>query len=415
MLEPIVPPLALRLLDGLHGALWSAGLQSMRLRPDDILRAARKLTGLDDLGERDDPEGVAQLHDGLTQVCASIEEDADITVGGRLFMRQRLVDSVATRLRLVDWEARHTPPPLRPPIVIIGLPRSGTTWLHRLMALGPEARTIALWEFGRPVAPRRLDYWITVFALAVLRRTSPSIDAKHRFEVTSPEEDMLLLDGSGVSLSFPVFAPCSGYLQWYLQQDQRVAYRYWARLLRVFQARSPGQRLVLKAPAHTPWVDALVEAVPEALLVQTHRDPVPVMGSFGSLLHTLRGQFSRRRDPEDIGAEGIDLLSRLVHRNLDVRAERPELRIVDVPYRSLVQSPLATVAHIHDALGLPFDGRARERVTTLVRNRPQRKYGAHPYSLGEIGLTEGQVRDRFARYDAFCAGLATIDSAPDIA
>ena len=121
---------------------------------------------------------------------------------------------------------------------------------------------------------------------------------------------------------------------------------------------------------------------------------------------------------EELGTELILVcanISESATSDLDVRAERPELRIVDVPYRSLVQSPLATVAHIHDALGLPFDGRARERVTTLVRNRPQRKYGAHPYSLGEIGLTEGQVRDRFARYDAFCAGLATIDSAPDIA
>lgn len=410
MLEPVVPPLPLRLADQLYRWLGARGGPKIRLSPDDILRRARRSAGLHDLGEQSDPAGVAMLHEGLARLCTALHEEAELTLGGALFVRQRLVDVLGTRLRLVAWE--RDPPPervvLTPPIVILGLPRSGTTWLHRLMVEGPDARALALWEFGRPVAPRRIDRWITVAALAGMRLATRRMDAKHHFHPDQPEEDMLLLDGSGVSLTYAVLAAVPSYLRWMLQQDPRVPYGYWARLLRVVQARCPGKRLVLKAPAHTPWVDAILHAVPDACVVQTHRDPVPVLGSFGSLLHSIQGLFTDRRDPVALGRYALDLLEAFLARSLQARRALPADRVVDVPYAGLIADPTGTVARLHDRLGLPYDAPATDRVARRVAGRPQRAFGPHPYSLDDLGLAAAHVRARLADYERLRATLAPL-------
>ncbi len=403
MLEASRLPLPLRLGDRLHTWLWARGRPTLRLDAEAVLDAARTRTGLDDFGAAADPEGHAVLMEGLTRGCTALEADADLTLVGRLLMHMSLVDGMANRLRLYAWQKAHPVAeyPLTPPVVLVGLPRSGTTWSHRLLAASTQLRIILPWQLERPVQPRTLDRWTGALKVTTLRTLMPSLDVKHRLDNTQAEEEFSILDGTGSSIGFAMLFPETDYTDWYFAQDQRAPYRYWAEVLRAMESHAPGQRFLLKTPGHTPWMGAIVDAVPDATLIQLHRDPVQTVSSIASLMHTLRAPLTRHRDPHRLGQMALEIMANLADGGAAFRTAQPEARVLHVPYTALVADPVGTVARMHAHIGLPFDPAARVRVETLVRNRPQRKYGHHPHSLADVGLTEAEVRARFADHDAF--------------
>lgn len=271
-MQPPPPfPFLFRFANGVGALLDRVGLPPIRFEPGRLIARAEAKTGLSDWGEPGWQEGLARL-------CQSVAEDANLSLVGKIALHDVVSEALMTRLRRI--EARKTRPevfraPLVPPLIVVGLPRSGTTHLHRLLALAADARVLAFWELRKPmVGPGPDDRRATVAArFARVKQLAPEMDARHKTGPDEPEECMMLLDSTMVSLTFWVFAPVYGYLEWLVHQDAGPLYKVYREHLQLFQTESPGRRLTLKAPVHTAFLDALVAAVPEAMIVQTHREP----------------------------------------------------------------------------------------------------------------------------------------------
>jgi hypothetical protein len=233
--------------------------------------------------------------------------------------------------------------------------------------------------------------------LAGMKRLDAGLDAKHHFDADNPEECMLLLDGTLHSLSFWVFAPVYGYFEWLRRQDQRAPYRTYRWLLQAFQRLAPGRRLTLKAPAHTAALPALLEAVPEALVVQTHRDVAEVVPSLNSLIFSLHGLVTDEVDVARMAETNMRHLEHMIAQSEAARAAAPRA-VLDVSYDELVRDPVACLRGIYAHFGLELDEDFAERARAFVAARPKDKYGRHEYAAEDFGTSPAAIRERFAAY-----------------
>lgn len=386
----------MRAVNGAAGALRRLGLDIGNLEPASLKAAAVREARCDDFGP---PE----FERGLVTFVTSLERDAALSPLGRQGLRDFLINALATRLRRVRlrkerpalFEVR-----LPAPLVVIGLPRSGTTLLHRLLSLAPEARALRYFEVRHPIAPpgrddRRERARREHRGMAWL---APDLDSKHFSTPDEAEECLFLFDSTMVSSSFWVAAPAYGYLEWYLEQDQRGPYREYREHLQIVHAEQPARRLTLKAPVHTAHVAALIEAIPDVKLVQLHRDPVRAVSSLNSLFYTLHRAVSEELDLPRLGRANLDFLARGIEQNLDARRALAPEAIVDVYYEDLVTDAVAVVRRIREHHGLDFTPEYERSLLAFLRDNPQHKHGAHRYDPGDFGLTEDEIRARFARY-----------------
>ncbi len=380
------------------GALAAGmGVRLVSLEPEALIRRARRRTGLDDLGDTSDREGLERL-------CLSLEDDARLSLGGRIVMRDNITNALVNRLRLL--EARKRTPatfetPLVAPLMVVGLPRSGTTLLHRLLALAAGARPLLLWELLEPMpgpAPnvrrdrvqKRVD---------MLKRLAPAYAAKHHLDADEPDECALLLDGCFTSAVWCMLAPVFGYIEWVTDRDPTPAYRMYRAYLQHFQSATPRLRLTLKAPLHTAYLDALFANIPNVMVVQTHRDPVEVIPSLISLFETMYGVISGV-ERSAIAPFVADVLEMMVDRNLDARSRISSDRLIDVSYEELTSDAVGTTRKIYDHFDLGWTDGHQARVEAWMRARPRHRSGVHTYDLHGSGLTKPGLAARFATYRA---------------
>jgi hypothetical protein len=231
----------------------------------------------------------------------------------------------------------------------------------------------------------------------LLKAVARQLDAKHFVGTDEPEECMFLFDSTMVSISFWMFAPVFSYLRWYLRQDQSHPYRAYREHLQLFQDEAPHRRLTLKAPLHTGNLDALFGALPEALVIQTHRDPVPIVASVNSLFYTFHSVISDHVDLRRMAATNAELLAGSITDNLQAR-ERWRDRILDVRYKDLLADPITTVRLIHDRFDLGWSHGYEEHLRRHLADRPQHRHGVHTYAAEEFGLTDELVAARFKEY-----------------
>ena len=367
----------------------------MSIDYQELIETARRRTGLSDVGDD-------RSLDGLKVLIQSVEQ-ARPTLASRLSIRQLTLSILANRLTLA--EALRTTPdiferPLVPPLIVTGLPRTGTTFLHRMLAMDPDSYSLPLWEAMRPIpaAGRRDRRRLQVgFGLAVRKMMVRELDRVHPISVDAPEEDLFTLGGTFQTWLFWQALPVHGYVDWYLRQDRTAKYRNYRAWLSVLQAAHPGRRLVLKAPEHIGGVAELLDAVPEARLIQTHRNPETAFASFISLISLTQGKVTGGVDAARRDRTSLRLFAAETRRNLEAR-ERHSASIVDVRYDDLVADPMAVVRRIHDEHDLPWNDTARAAVGRFIQENPQNKYGVHRY--GTAGLTVGmdEVRSEFAAY-----------------
>ena len=380
-----------------------------------LIEAAENTTGLLDLG---DPS----FREPMRVLLRSIEDEAQLHPLGRFITRTRLISTLATRMRLEE-HIRRTPAIERervpPPIVIVGLPRTGTTLLHRLLASDARVRSLSSWEAILPVpldptresGPDEVEKRVAFAQRSekALQYMAPDFFAVHPIDARAPEEDVLLLD-----LAFRSTVPESTlrvptYAHWLEQQDQLPAYRLMKRVMQALQyqskpdASSAGTgapwRWVLKTPHHLEWLDALLEVFPDATLVWTHRDPKQVVPSFCSMLAHGRGIFSDAIDPHEIGRDWLRKGSeRMVGRAMDARARLGEARFHDVRYADLVRDPIAVARAIEERAGLGWSRDAETRMRDRLRTETQHRHGVHRYALADFGLTSHDVDRAFTRY-----------------
>lgn len=395
-------PWAIRALNGAGGAAARVGLRAS-LDAGDLLAAARRTTGLDDFG---DP----YFREPLDVLLRSLEDEAALHPFGRLVMRGRITGMLANRLRIEALVSAHPEIEeiaIRRPIVIAGLQRTGTTLLHRLLAADPRARSLAAWEAlhpapldgeGRDGSHRRRR--AAQLSERGLRWISPQFFAVHPVEAEAPEEDVLLLDHCFTSQAPEATLHVPTYAAWLERHDLVPAYRYLARLLRLLLWQRAGEYWVLKTPHHMEYLAELFEVFPDALVVQTHRDPHATTGSFCSMVAHGRGIFSDRVDAREVGRHWLRKVRRMIDRSLAVRDAREGRSFVDVPYDDLVADPLGEVRRIYDAAGLELTAEAGQAMTALLAHQKKDKHGRHVYRTRDFGLSPATIEETFADYRA---------------
>ncbi|MBN1508191.1 MAG: sulfotransferase [Sedimentisphaerales bacterium] len=396
-------PLPFRCANWVGDSLRRRDLPIGELSEEAAHRSAIRTTGLSDFG---DP----YYREGLHRLLESLEREAHLHFLGRLIVRAAVELNLAKRLWLTEAVGTHTEvfrEPLRSPIVVIGLPRTGTTFLHRMLAADPASRAIPMWELMRPLPNRRIasgwkaSRWYRRYAAKGQMGLWPWLagraDRKHYIRADTPEECMYLLDATFVSLGFWVVAPVYGYLQWYNDHDRLKPYAEYRQMLQAIQAADPGLRLTLKAPAHTGSLDALLDAMPEALIVQTHRDPVAACKSFNSLLYTTHSAVSDRIDRKATALANLRFLANEARRNLAARDTRPNT-VLDVHYSRLVTDPIGTVRSIYERFGLGWSDAFEANLTRYVGHNPKGARGDHEYDSAAFGLTDRQIAEQFSDY-----------------
>ena len=374
--------------------LLNRGWLQVPLEPSDILARAQTRTGLPDSSHFPYP-------DALEVACASLDQDAQLSLTGRIVLRTHLTKAASTRLRLMDLERRHPrwfDAPLNDPLIVVGLPRSGTTFLHRLLVELDGARGLATWEIRDPIPPDGPDRRRSrgVAAVRFLRTLVPEVDRKHYLDPDAAEECVGLFDPCFWTPTLWRFAACHRYLEWYQAQDPTEGYRTYRKLLQVFQAQDPKRRLVLKLPNHLGFIDTLSSVIPEARMIQTHRDPVPVIGSYNSLMCSVQRMGAERQDLHRAGQAGLDMWAWHHIRSSAARPQVPAGRMVDVQYEDLRAHPLSEVETALEELGIGLADTERDRLRVLVGQRTQHAHGRHVYSLADYGLTDEEVRSAFS-------------------
>jgi len=381
-----------------------SGLPLVRLDADLFMEEARLRTGLDDFGD----DG---FQEPLRRVIADFEHEAKLSLLGRIAARQDLIRLLSNRLRIEWYRKRHPAlreQPVSTPLFVTGLPRTGTTLLHGLLAQDPGHRAPLSWEMMFPSPPpERVHHHHDPRIAAAERqlrwfhRLNPDFKKIHDLGARLPEECLIIHSHSFLSFQFQTTHHVPNYDTRLEAQDLRPSYRYHRRFLEHLQWRWRGERWILKAPAHLFGIEALFDVYPDAGVIFTHRDPLEVVGSLASLTYTLRSTFTDDIDPLQVGPEMSRRWCDGLERGLRVR-ERGLVsasRFFDVRYDELVRDPIGVVRRIYAHYGLLFSPVAEERMRRFLARHPKDKHGRHRYTLEEFGMTRDEEA---ARYRSYC-------------
>jgi hypothetical protein len=368
----------------------------LRLNEDELLdRAAHKLS-LNDYGD-------SYFRQGLARLIDSLQKDASLTFFGRALQRTAIERCLENRLKFID--ARKKRPeilarPLNPPIIVLGLPRSGTTFLHRLLAQDPLNRGLYLWEMIRQAPPdkrvdsRRLK---AKMEYTIFQQLSVSLDHIHVVRDSEYEECIWLMTTTFHSGAFYVLAPVFSYILWCMKQDRLKVYEEYVQMLKLYQSATPDLRLTLKAPAHTGSLPEIRQLIPDAVLVQTHRHPLDVVNSINSLIYWAHYNMVDRIDIKKMVQSHLDMLEYEINRNLLSR-KNDGIGVFDVLYEELLAEPLNVVEKIYQANGLNLSSRAKTRMKKFIAANPQHKHGVHRYSADDFGVSKNKIIEPFEDY-----------------
>ncbi|HEY8120167.1 MAG TPA: sulfotransferase [Myxococcota bacterium] len=396
-------PLPIRALNLAGRALATLGVRVPSLVEADLLAAAARETRLDDFGGD-------TFRSGLRELLRCLESEAQLTTLGRSMARSAVVSALATRLRLVDWRKRHpevAEQEIRRPLLVLGMPRTGTTLLHGLLAQDPAARAPLTWEVATPCPAPESASFASDPRIAAARATERDIEkiapgflAIHPSGALLPQECVSLTASEFVSMQWEATFAVPSYQRWCEALDPAPAYRWHRAFLQHLQSRHRRERWVLKTPAHLLTLDALFAEYPDALIVQTHRAPSQVVTSLASLECTLRGASSDRLDPRDQGREAADLIERMLRAGIASRAAHPEResQFCDLAYPDLVSDPLGSVKRIYDRFGLDFSSAFEARMRAFLADNASDKHGVHKYAPAVFGLDIAQLERRYAFY-----------------
>ena len=399
--QPPKFPLPVRLGLGGWRALQGVGLARTRLDEASLFAAARRESGLSEFGDE-------SFRDPLRRLLTSLEEEAGLSPLGRLLLRQSLVRALVNRLRLEALGNQHPEIgalPVREPVFILGLQRTGTTLLHRLLTCEPALRPLLSWEALNPApfpgfaagAGRDPRMRLAELAERGLRYLAPEFFAIHPVEAHAPEEDVLLLDLSFVSPTVDATQNVPRYSAWLRDTDQRPAYRYFRRAIQLLLWQRPG-RWLGKTPHHLENLDALLDVFPDAKIIQTHRDPTRVVASYCSMMAHGRAIFSDTVDPRVVGAQLASRAVRAVTRAIAERERVGSRGFHDVAYADLLADPMKEIRRIYDFLALPLTPATEAAMQRWLAANPQNKRGVHRYRLEDFGLDRGQLARRFEPY-----------------
>ena len=373
------------------------------MQAQNLIAAAQRLTGgLTNLGDE-------RILVGLNRLVDALNSEAKLNARGEKSFEGELTKTLANRLRVEDYLAKHPQlleRPIEEPMFVFGLPRTGTTLVINLLSADPARRCFLRWEAFDSVPPPkpselhagpRFEKAQAVVDMAL--KHAPHIAAIHNENGDSPTECQFSMSPSFIAQYYDAVLQIPSYHRWFLYEaDYLPAFRYHKRLLQLLQAEAQGH-WTLKNPWHPLYLDALTQVYPDAQLVMTHRDPVDVVGSACSLLKNVRIMFSDSVDPVAIGKDMLETFDEMIERTIAYKDKHGWDSIYDLQYADLMRDPIGEMKRLYERFDEPFSAEVEAAMMAFMRNNPQDKHGRHTYSLEDYGLTKAQVR---AHYKDYC-------------
>jgi hypothetical protein len=367
-----------------------------------LLQHACRATGLADFGDE-------LWRQPFRVLIKSLEEEAQLTLMGRLMARSDIILWLSTRLQVTDTLKKYPQildEEITAPMFIVGLPRSGTSILFELLSLDPDVGVPLMWEALQPCPPpetatyttdpriERADKLFTQW-----NRVAPEFASMHEMRGDIPAECGLLMAGTFVSDHCASLHQTRSYSAWCMGADYQPVYEYHKTILQILQWKNPRTRWLLKAPEHQVHLDTLLQVYPDARIVQTHRDPIKCMASTTSLMGTLYYMRSdqlfnaQQFDNIILGEATAQRLERVIEQR--ERGVVPPASIADSRYQDLMDDPMACIAKLYAHFGMDLSETASKRMLGYLQRKPQGKFGQHSYQVDA-----GKTRDRplFKRY-----------------
>jgi len=374
------------------------------LATDPLIETACAQTGLDDFGAGSFRLGLERLVDGLNA-------EARLNEIGRAMAPMTVLGHLTNRLQVTDWHRRHPEigeTDVTPPIVMIGMGRTGSTILHDLFGQDPANRVPRTWEVDHPTPPPEAATYESDPRIAesqagidLAYEVRPELRSMHPMGARLGQECIVITGGEFASAIFNSQYQLPSYLRWVTREaDMAPAYRWHRQFLQLLQWRNPGGRWVLKTGAHLWALPALTAEYPDAFIVQTHRDPLRIIASLSSLFAVVQATASDGVTMADVAAQWadpvLDALDRSVTAREDgtVRADR----VVDVHYGEFMADPFRTIRSIYDGSGAELTADAEARMRRFLEENRADRHGAHEYSFADTGLDPDYVRERAHRY-----------------
>jgi len=393
-----------QLTDAQQAAIAFGESLDVQLSETDILAQAMQRTGLSDFGPDDFRERLRLLVDEWGG-------DPDLTGIGRLALQRHLVRYACNRLLIRDTLCRHPEIfdlTIEKPIVVVGLPRTGTTHLLNLMAADRRVRSLPLWESYEPVPlpgesvqadgtdpryQRCADEW------ANMQMMVPLLEAMHPMNPDHIHEELELMTPDFASYNFEWIAVSPRWRDHYYATDQTPHYEYMRDVLKILQWLRGPDRWVLKCPQHLEQLSVLRQVFPDATVAVTHRDPVAVIQSAVTMLAYGQRMSRRKVDGKgliDYWSDRVEHLLRACVRDRDLL---PGSQSIDVPFHEFMADDMAMVARIYERAGMEMSAEARGDLERFIADHPRGKFGQVIYDLeGDFGVRPDNLRKRFDFY-----------------
>jgi hypothetical protein len=401
--RPRWPEAAQPFVEGLtaHGEALGIGA----IAPDRVMVAANEQTGLDTWGD-------GAFRERLEVLCAALQTEAGLSPFGIALTYESLVQTLRGRLLVEDLIGRHPEiedVPIAAPIVICGLPRTGTTHLHNLLSAHPGLRHLPYWESLEPVLPPDEAAAVaggapdprrerTAAAVEIVDTCMPLFRRMHEMTVDHAHEEiqLLALDVSGMFFETTSLMPT--WRDHYTATDQTPSYRYLARVLRALTWLRGGDRWVLKSPQHLEQLGPLAATFPDATFVVTHRDPVAVTASTAAMITYAARMRVAAPDPLAHGAYWSSRVQDLLLGGLRDRDALPAGQVVDVVLDDLVADDMGVVERIYATAGQSLDDRARSAMAAFASAHPRGRHGTVEQDLAVLGIDAQERRRALAEY-----------------
>jgi hypothetical protein len=363
---------------------------------NEMLEEARTNAGLSNFGSdsfREPLEALVRTYDAN-----------HTTLKGRKKAYRRVIGLLATRLRIEEALRVHPEikqRPVRSPMVLTGMPRSGTSALFNLLGADPDARPLLLWETQFPDPVEGLEPGAKDPRHAAIeayyeqsRETNPEFTKIHFASADTPEECVLLHAFTLNGVHHGTEVMLEPYASWYRDQDLGEMYSYYKILLQMLDWQRPGERWLLKAPAHMWAIDKLIDTFPDVSVVWSHRNPLACTASICSMTHLLM-EDQVDMPKEVLGPIVMDFYATSLERGLAVRDQSDPARFIDVNHDDFVEDSLGTVGRIYEHFGLPIGDDAAASLKAHIEANPKGRHGKHEYNLDDWGLTADDVAKRF--------------------
>ena len=397
-LQQVRPLLPVRLFNGFGALLEKGRIPSTRLVATDLIETAKRRYGLDDFGDGD-------FFEALSRLLESCQDEARLNLIGKIALKTDILEILCARLK-IERDRQLYPnisrQEIREPLFIVGLPRSGTSVLHRLLGADPEHRCPLMWEVRSPSPPTRADekrrIQSAMQSCKFFNWLVPTFRYVHVVGAEVPQECVSLMTPTFLSDQFDAMYYVPSYRAWFFRQNLRPAYEYHRRFLQHLQFRRAGRRWILKAPTHMFAMPALLSVYPDALFVQTHRTPVDAMASVSSLVTILRSAFSDAVGPFIVCREAIDYWSETMKKFLRERDRLAKNRICDIQYDEIRREPIRAVRRIYEYFGWSLSHEADRRMRVIIAGQAKRQSANHRYDLSQFGSSAGEVLSLFATY-----------------